>query len=79
MRENRFNDELIIRMFKDYDGGVPTAAIYRTHGLCPAMFYNKFRFKLSALDVSDGRKLTCLEQVECSRKNDPFFNLVLVP
>ena len=61
MRKSRFNDEQIIRMLKEHEGGVPTAEICRPHGLSPATFY-KFKSKYGGMDVSDARKLKSLEQ-----------------
>ena len=61
MRKSRFNDEQIIRMLKEHEGGVPTAEICRTHGLSPATSY-KFKSKYGGMDVSDARKLKSLEQ-----------------
>ena len=61
MRKSRLNDEQIIRMLKEHEGGVPTAEICRTHGLSPATFY-KFKSKYGGMEVSDARKLKSLEQ-----------------
>ena len=61
MRKSTFNDEQIIRMLKEHEGGIPTAEICRTHGLSPATFY-KFKSKYGGMDVSDARKLKSLEQ-----------------
>lgn len=61
MRKRRFNDAQIIRMFKEHEGGAPTAEICRIHGLSPATFY-KFKSKYSGMEVSDASKLKSLEQ-----------------
>ena len=68
MPKSRFNEEQIIRMLKEHEGGVPTAEFCRTHGLSPATFY-KFKSKYGGMDVSDARKLKSLEQENARLKH----------
>jgi putative transposase len=67
MKKSRFNEEQIIAMIKEQEGGVPTAEVCRKHGICTASFY-KYKSKFGGLDVSDARKLKALESENAKLK-----------
>ena len=60
MRHRRFTKAQIIRMIKEQEAGIPTAEVYRRHGLSPASFY-KFKAKYEGMNVSDTHRLKPLE------------------
>jgi putative transposase len=67
MKKSRFNEEQIIGMIKEQEGGVPTAEVCRKHGISTASFY-KYKSKFGGLDVSDARKLKALEDENAKLK-----------
>jgi putative transposase len=60
MKRSRFNEEQIIGILKEHEGGLGTADLCRKHGISSATFY-KWKAKYGGLDVSDARKLRALE------------------
>ena len=60
MRKSRFNEEQIIAILREQEGGSPTADVCRRHGISAGTFY-KWKAKFGGLDVSDARRLKALE------------------
>lgn len=60
MRTSRFSEEQIIAILAEQERGLTTAETCRKHGVSPATFY-KWKAKFGGLEVSDARKLKCLE------------------
>ena len=60
MKRSRFTEEQIIGVLREQEGGQPTAAVCRRHGISPAPFY-KWKAKYGGLDVSEARRLRALE------------------
>ncbi len=60
MKRSRFNEEQIIAILKQQEGGVSTADVCREHGISSATFY-KWKAKFSGLEVSDAKRLKSLE------------------
>ncbi len=67
MKRSRFDEEQIIRMFKEQEGGLGTADLCRKHGISSATFY-KWKAKYGGLEVSDARKLRALEDENAKLK-----------
>ena len=61
MKRSRFNEEQIIRIWKEHEAGLGTADLCRKHGISSATFY-KWKAKYGGLDVSDARRLKALEE-----------------
>ena len=61
MKRSRFNEEQIIAILKEHEGGMPTAEVCRRHGISSATFY-KWKSKFGGLDVSKARRLRSLEE-----------------
>lgn len=61
MKRSRFNEEQIIAILKEQEGGMPTAEVCRRHGISSATFY-KWKSKFGGLDVSEARRLRSLEE-----------------
>jgi putative transposase len=61
MKRSRFNEEQIIAILKEQEGGMPTAEVCRRHGISSATFY-KWKAKFGGLDVSEARRLRSLEE-----------------
>jgi putative transposase len=60
MRASRFNEEQIIGILREQEGGRVTAEVCRKRGISSATFY-KWKAKYGGLDVSDARWLKALE------------------
>ncbi len=60
MKQSRFNEEQIIGILREQEGGVKTADVCRKHGISSATFF-KWKSKYGGLDVSDARRLKILE------------------
>lgn len=60
MKRSRFNEEQIIALLKEQEGGMPTAEVCRRHGISSATFY-KWKSKFGGLEVSEARRLRPLE------------------
>lgn len=56
MRMSRFTEAQIIGMIKEQEAGMPTADVYRKHGLSQGTFY-KFKSQYGGMEVSDAAKL----------------------
>jgi len=67
MKRSRFTEEQIIRILKEQEAGLPTAEVYRKHGISSASFY-KYKAKYGGMDVSDARKLKALEDENAKLK-----------
>ena len=50
---NRFTEEQIIGVLKEYELGAKTADLCRKHGISEATFYNR-KSKFGGMDVSNG-------------------------
>ena len=61
MKQSRFNEEQIIAILKEQEGGMPTAEVCRRHGISSATFY-KWKSKFGGLEVSEARRLRTLEE-----------------
>ena len=61
MKRSRFNEEQIIAILKEQEGGMLTAEVCRRHGISSATFY-KWKSKFGGLDVSEARRLRSLEE-----------------
>ena len=61
MKRSRFSEEQIIAVLKEQEAGMPTAEVWRRHGISSATFY-KWKSKFGGLEVSDARRLRTLEQ-----------------
>lgn len=75
MKQTRFTEEQIIKVLKQGEAGTPTKELCRQHGISNATFY-KWKAKFGGMDVSDARKLRCLEQ-ENSRLKRMIADLML--
>ncbi len=60
MKASRFNEEQIIAILREQEGGAKTADVCRRHGISGATFY-KWKAKYGGLDVSEARRLKALE------------------
>jgi len=67
MRKSGFTETQIIGMIKEQKAGMPTAEVYRRHGLSPATFY-KFKSKYGGMDVSEAARLKALEDENAKLK-----------
>ena len=67
MRGSRFTEARIIGMIKGQGAGMPTAEVWRRHGLSPASFYN-FKAKYGGMNVSDTHRLKTLEHENAQLK-----------
>ena len=67
MKRSRFDEEQIIRILKEQEGGLRTADLCRKHGISSATFY-KWKAKYGGLEVSDARKLKALEDENAKLK-----------
>jgi len=61
MKRSRFNEEQIIGILKEQEGGMPTAEVCRRHGISSATFY-KWKSKFGGLEVSEARRLRSLQE-----------------
>ncbi len=61
MKRSMFNEEQIIGILKEQEGGLGTVDLCRRHGISTATFY-KWKAKYGGLDVSDARRLKALEE-----------------
>jgi len=50
MKRSRFNEEQIVAILKDQEGGMPTAEVCRRHGISSATFY-KWKSKFGGRTV----------------------------
>lgn len=60
MKRKRFSEEQIISILREHEAGVPTADLFRKHGMSSASL-NAWKAKFGGLDVSDAQKLRGLE------------------
>ena len=61
MKRNRFSEEQIIGILKEYEAGVPVADLCRKHGVSNASIY-KWKAKYGGMDVSEAKRLKALEE-----------------
>ncbi len=61
MKRSRFNEEQIIGILKEQEGGMPTVEVCRRHGISSATFY-KWKSKFGGLEVSEARRLRSREE-----------------
>ena len=67
MKRSRFTEEQIIGILKEQEAGLPTAEVWRKHGISSATVY-KYKAKYGGMDVSDARKLKALEDENAKLK-----------
>ena len=67
MRKSRLNEEQIIGVLREQEGGVSTADVCRRHGIGIATFF-KLKSRFGGMDVSDARKLKALEDENAKLK-----------
>ena len=67
MRTSRFTEAQIIGMIKEQEAVLPTAELWRKHGLSPATFY-KLKAKYGGMDLSDAKRLKQLEDENAKLK-----------
>lgn len=60
MKKSRFNDNQILSILKQAEGGIPVPELCREHGMSSASFY-KWRAKYGGMDASLMRRLKELE------------------
>ena len=60
MRKRRFDEEQIIRILKELEGGVPVKDLCRKYSISDATIYT-WRKKYGGLEVSDAKRLRSLE------------------
>lgn len=58
--KKRFSEEQIIGFLKEAERGVAVKELCRKHGFSDASFY-LWRSKFGGMDVSDAKRLKCLE------------------
>ena len=56
MRKSRFTEAQIIGMIKEQEAGLPTAKLFRKHGISPATFC-KLKASYGGMDLSDANRL----------------------
>ena len=67
MKRSRFSDEQIIAILKEQEAGMPTAGVFRRHGISPATFY-KWKANYGGLEVSEAKRLRSLEDENAKLK-----------
>ena len=67
MRKSRFTEAQIIGMIKEQEAGMPTAEVWRKHGLSQGTFY-KYKSKYGGMEVSDVAKMRSLEDENAKLK-----------
>jgi putative transposase len=60
VKKSRFNEEQIIGILKQSEGGAKTSELCRQHGISAATFYG-WRGKYGGLEVSEAKRLKQLE------------------
>ncbi len=61
MKRSRFNEEQIIAILKQAEGGLPVAELLRQHGIAEGTFY-RWRSKYGGLELSEAKRLKQLEE-----------------
>ncbi len=61
MKRSRFSDEQIIGILKEHQAGLSAMELCRKYGVSDATFY-KWRSKYGGMDVSEAKRLKCLEE-----------------
>jgi putative transposase len=61
VKNSRFNEEQIIGILKQSEGGAKTSELCRQHGISAATFY-AWRSKYGGLEVSEAKRLKQLEE-----------------
>ena len=60
MKKGRFNEEQIIRILKQYEGGAKVAELAREHGISEATIYT-WKSKYGGMEVNEVQRLKSLE------------------
>jgi putative transposase len=60
MKKSRFNEEQIIGMLKEHEGGRKMAELAREHGVSEATLYT-WKSKYGGMDISEAQRLRSLE------------------
>ena len=56
MKRKRFNEEQIIGILKQAEGGLPLPELIRQHGICEGTYY-RWKSKYGGLELSDAKRL----------------------
>ncbi len=67
MKRNRFTDEQIIGILKEYEAGTPVSELCRKHGVSDPSIY-KWKVKFGGMDVSEAKRLKTLENENAKLK-----------
>jgi putative transposase len=67
MKQSRFTEAQIIGIQKEQEGGTPTAAVCRKHGISSATFY-KYKARFGGMNVSEGQRLKSLQDENAKPK-----------
>lgn len=51
MRKSKFSESHIVNILKEFESGISTVDLCRTHGMSQATFY-KWKFKFGGMDTS---------------------------
>jgi len=60
MKRNRFTEEQIIAVLREYEAGARTADVARKHGISQATLYN-WKAKYGGMDAPEAKRLRSLE------------------
>lgn len=71
MREQRFSEEHIIGILKEWEGGLPIGELAREHGVCDNTLY-RWKSKYGGMEASDAKRLKSLED-ENRRRSVPLW------
>lgn len=67
IKQSRFTEAQIIGNFNEQEGGTPTAAVCRKHGISSATFY-KYKARFGGMNVSEAQRLKSLQDENAKLK-----------